>query len=77
MIFTPGTFKIEKRKITVDINYVSKVFDAAKAIIEVENFRYAVSQLAQTTMRNAVGSVTLDELLTQREKISTEICFFV
>ena len=40
------------------------------ALLEVENFYYAVSQLAQTTMRNAIGSVTLDELLVQREKLS-------
>jgi regulator of protease activity HflC (stomatin/prohibitin superfamily) len=42
--------------------------------LEVENFHYAVSQLAQTTMRNAVGEVTLDELLSEREKISNKIC---
>ena len=41
--------------------------------MEVENFYYAVSQLAQTTMRNTVGTVTLDELLTEREKISDMI----
>ena len=59
--------------VSVRINAVIyyKVFDAAKAILEVENFRYAVSQLAQTTMRNAVGSVSLDELLSSREKIAT------
>ena len=51
-----------------------KVFDASKAILEVENFYYAVEQLAQTTMRNAVGAVTLDELLSEREKISENIC---
>ena len=62
--------------VSVRINAVIyyKVFDAAKAILEVENFRYAVSQLAQTTMRNAVGSVSLDELLSSREKIATNIC---
>ena len=62
--------------VSVRINAVIyyKVFDAAKAILEVENFKYAVSQLAQTTMRNAVGSVSLDELLSSREKIATEIC---
>ncbi len=58
-------------KINAVIYY--KVKDAAKAIIEVENFRYAVTQLAQTTMRNIVGEVTLDELLTGREKISAKI----
>ena len=62
--------------VSVRINSVIyyKVFDAAKAILEVENFKYAVSQLAQTTMRNAVGSVSLDELLSSREKIATQIC---
>lgn len=50
-----------------------KVVDAAKAIIQVENFYYAVSQLAQTTMRNVVGEVTLDELLSNREQISNKI----
>ena len=39
-----------------------------------ENFYFAVGQLAQTTMRNAVGSVSLDELLSERDKISEEIC---
>ena len=65
--------------VSVRINAVIyyKVFDAAKAILEVENFRYAVSQLAQTTMRNAVGSVSLDELLSSREKIATEICAII
>lgn len=72
----PEQEAITRDNVSIKINAVIyyKVFDAAKAIIEVENFRYAVSQLAQTTMRNAVGAVTLDELLTQREKISSEIC---
>ena len=59
-------------KITAVIYY--KVFDASKSVLEVENFFYAVSQLAQTTMRNVVGSVSLDELLSERDKLSTEIC---
>jgi regulator of protease activity HflC (stomatin/prohibitin superfamily) len=50
-----------------------RVSDAAKAIIEVEDFRYAISQYAQTTMRNIVGEVTLDELLAQRDKIADRI----
>ncbi len=72
----PEQDAITKDNVSVRINAVIyfKVFDAAKAILEVENFHYAVSQLAQTTMRNAVGSVSLDELLSEREKISTEIC---
>lgn len=72
----PAQEAITKDNVSVKINAVIyyKVYDASKAVINVEDFRYAVSQLAQTTMRNAVGSVTLDELLSQREKISTEIC---
>lgn len=72
----PEQEAITKDNVSVKINAVIyfKVFDASKAILEVENFRYAVSQYAQTTMRNAVGSVTLDELLSQRDKISSEIC---
>ena len=54
-----------------------KIFDASKAVISVENYNYAVSQLAQTTMRNIVGSVTLDELLSERDKLSTQICQIV
>jgi regulator of protease activity HflC (stomatin/prohibitin superfamily) len=58
-------------KITAVIYY--KVADAAKSIIEVENVNYAVLQLAQTTMRNVVGEVTLDELLTMRQTLSEKI----
>lgn len=50
-----------------------KVVDAAKATIEVENFFYAISQLAQTSMRNAVGETTLDELLSKREAVAEKI----
>ena len=75
----PEQEAITKDNVSVKINAVIyyKVFDASKAILAVENFRYAVSQLAQTTMRNAVGSVTLDELLIEREKISNEICAII
>lgn len=75
----PEQEAITKDNVSVKINAVIyyKVFDASKAILAVENFRYAVSQLAQTTMRNAVGSVTLDELLSEREKISAEICTII
>lgn len=58
-------------KITAVIYY--KISDAAKSIIEVENVGYAVLQLAQTTMRNVVGEVTLDELLTMRSTLSSKI----
>lgn len=50
-----------------------KVIDASKAILEVEDFFFAVHQLAQTTMRNVVGSVELDELLAHRDKVATNI----
>lgn len=72
----PEQEAITKDNVSVRINAVIyfKVFDASKSILAVENFYYAVSQLAQTTMRNAVGAVSLDELLSSREKISTEIC---
>ena len=72
----PEQDAITRDNVSVRINAVIyyKIFDASKAILEVENFYYAVSQLAQTTMRNVVGSVSLNELLGEREKISTEIC---
>lgn len=72
----PAQEAITKDNVSVQINAVIyyKLFDASKAILAVENFYYAVGQLAQTTMRNVVGSVSLDELLAERDKISTEIC---
>lgn len=72
----PEQDAITKDNVSVKINAVIyyKIFDASKAILAVENYYYAVSQLAQTTMRNVVGSVTLDELLSEREKLSNQIC---
>lgn len=71
----PDQEAITKDNISVKINAVIyyAIKDAAKAIIEVEDFRYAVSQLAQTTMRNVVGEMDLDELLSNREQASTKI----
>ncbi|MGN1372310.1 MAG: slipin family protein [Candidatus Coprovivens sp.] len=79
VIDVPEQETITKDNVSVRINAVIyfSVFDASKSILAVEDFRYAVSQLAQTTMRNAVGAVTLDELLGSREKISTEICAII
>lgn len=79
VIDVPEQEVITKDNVSVKINAVIyyNIFDSAKAILEVEDFHYAVSQLAQTTMRNSVGSVTLDELLSCREKISTTICEIV
>lgn len=75
----PEQDAITKDNVSIKINAVIyyKVFDAGKCIIAVEDYKYAISQLAQTTMRNAVGTVTLDELLSEREKISQEICKIV
>ena len=72
----PEQVAITSDNVSIKINAVIyyKVFDAGKALCEVENFHYAVGQLAQTTMRNVVGTVTLDQLLTDREKISANIC---
>jgi regulator of protease activity HflC (stomatin/prohibitin superfamily) len=71
----PDQEAITRDNVSARINAVIyyKVRDAAKAIIEVENFYYAVSQLAQTTMRNVVGEMNLDELLSQREQASKKI----
>jgi regulator of protease activity HflC (stomatin/prohibitin superfamily) len=71
----PDQEAITKDNIPVRINAVIyfRVLDAAKAIIEVEDFFHAVSQLAQTTMRNAVGEVTLDDLLAKKTEISERI----
>ncbi len=76
VIDVPEQEVITKDNVSVKINAVIyfSVFDAGKSVLAVENFIYAVSQLAQTTMRNAVGAVSLDELLGAREKISNEIC---
>ena len=72
----PEQDAITKDNVSIRINAVLyySIFDAAKVIISVENYKFAVGQLAQTTMRNAVGAVTLDELLAQRDRISEEIC---
>ncbi len=71
----PDQKAITRDNISVVVNAVLyyKVEFAEKAIIEVEDYRHAVSQLAQTTMRNAVGEVTLDELLSSRDKIAQSI----
>lgn len=75
----PEQEAITKDNVSIRINAVLyyKIFDAAKAVLAVERFNYAVSQLAQTTMRNIVGSVSLDELLTERDKLSEKICEIV
>lgn len=71
----PDQNAITRDNVSVKVNAVIyyKVSDADKAVIEVEDFRYAISQYAQTTMRNIVGEVTLDELLSSRDKIAERI----
>jgi regulator of protease activity HflC (stomatin/prohibitin superfamily) len=71
----PDQNAITRDNVSVRVNAVIyyKVADAGKAILEVENFRYAMNQYAQTTMRNIVGSVTLDELLSERDALSDRI----
>ena len=66
---------ITKDNVSVRVNAVLyfKVAEAEKAILGVENYFYATSQLSQTTMRDIVGEVTLDELLNKRDQISNRI----
>lgn len=71
----PDQKAITKDNISVNVNAVIyyKVRDAEKAVLEVEDFFHAMVQLAQTTMRNVVGEVELDELLASRDKLSERI----
>lgn len=71
----PDQKVITKDNVSASINAVIyyKVSDAAKAVLEVEDFYHAVSQLAQTTMRNIVGGAELDEVLSQRDELSARI----
>lgn len=71
----PDQNAITKDNISVKVNAVLyyKVESAEKAILEVEDFMYAVSQYAQTTMRNIIGETTLDNLLSERETIANRI----
>jgi regulator of protease activity HflC (stomatin/prohibitin superfamily) len=66
---------ITRDNVTVKVSAVVyfRVMVADKAIVEVENYMYATSQLSQTTLRSVLGQVELDELLSQREKINKEL----
>ncbi len=66
---------ITKDNISLHVNAVLyyRVADAKKAIIDINNYYFAVSQLAQITMRNVVGEVDLDELLSDKDRISDRI----
>ena len=66
---------ITRDNVSVKVNAVIyfRVMDSIKAVVEVENYLYATSQLAQTTLRSVCGQAELDELLSDREKINTEL----
>ncbi len=66
---------ITKDNVSVQVNAVLyfRVINPAKSVVEVENFLFATSQLAQTTLRSVVGQVELDELLTERDKINAQL----
>lgn len=66
---------ITRDNVSVKVNAVIyfRVMEPVKAVIEVENYLYATSQLAQTTLRSICGEAELDELLSEREKINTQV----
>ncbi len=66
---------ITRDNVSLKVNAVVyfKVVSATKAIIEVENFRYAIEQAAQTSLRSVLGEVELDDLLSQREKLNARL----
>ncbi|MFH1054037.1 MAG: slipin family protein [Candidatus Woesearchaeota archaeon] len=75
VVDVPDQDAITKDNVSILVNAVLfyKISDSSKAVLEVENYSYAVSQLAQTTMRDTVGEVSLDELLVNRDAISRKI----
>ncbi len=71
----PSQDVITRDNVSVKVNAVVyfRVVDPIKAVIQVENFLYATSQLAQTTLRSVLGQVELDELLAEREKLNIKL----
>ncbi len=71
----PSQDVVTRDNVTVKVNAVVyfRVVDPIKAVIEVANYLYATSQLAQTTLRSVLGEVELDELLSQREKLNVRL----
>ena len=71
----PSQDVVTRDNVTVKVNAVIyfRVIDSTKAVIDVTNFLYATSQLAQTTLRSVLGEVELDELLSQREKLNLRL----
>src|SRR5437868_12451337 len=66
---------ITRDNVTVSVNAVIyfRVIDPRRAVVEVENFLYATSQLAQTTLRSVLGEAELDDLLAEREKLNARL----
>jgi len=66
---------ITKDNVPVKVNAVVyfRVLDPSKAIVEIENYIYGTSQIAQTTLRSVVGQAELDELLSERDKINSQL----
>lgn len=66
---------ITRDNVSVKVNAVIylRVMDPRRAIVEVENYTYATSQLAQTTLRSVLGQVELDDLLSQRERLNQQL----
>ncbi len=66
---------ITRDNVSIQVNAVVyyRVMDSNNAIVEVENYAYATTQLAQTTLRSVCGQAELDELLAEREKISLRL----
>jgi len=71
----PSQDVITRDNVSLKVNAVIyfRVMDPNNAVIEVENYLFATSQLAQTTLRSVCGQVELDELLAEREKINTQL----
>jgi regulator of protease activity HflC (stomatin/prohibitin superfamily) len=71
----PSQDVITRDNVSVKVNAVVyfRVMDAVKATIEVQQYLYATSQLAQTTLRSVCGQAELDKILSEREKVNTEI----
>ena len=71
----PSQDIITRDNVSIKVNAVIyfRVVDSMKAIVEVENYLYATSQLAQTTLRSVCGQVELDEILSSREKVNLHI----
>src|ERR1700722_12784473 len=71
----PGQDVVTRDNVTVKVNAVIyfRVIDPRLAVLEVTNFLYATSQLAQTTLRSVLGEVELDELLSQRETVNVRL----